>query len=481
MKTMKKIITLSIAVLLLAALGTNVSFAGKPGGGGKGGKVTVESATPNSVIQTNEEDVTIVGAGFDSGSSVRFLVTGTTDDTQIEVGPAQYVSSNELKVHIKTNGSTATVDYDIEVQATSGRKGKGTTLFKVKVSEDSCETSTEKEPAIVYLTETEKTGPRKDFVYTRDIMLSSADGCLTTMLIDDAAQWLPDTKRNEGKNRFIENVSDVRLVTTGNHAVVSWLDAYEQPWMLEYLEFDFDSEGNIFNISNDLGSYVSSIGYLIVEQDIRVLENGDLLAAFIEKEDNAAPRRVVVVNLMTGDEQVLSSGLCHYLATDGNCYNPTYGGLVWDPTGQMLYVDLTYKPVDSSYKNHLVRYELEQTGEWVGPLPIMATINTDPPQKDLAVIGVSLDGLVSYTYLERLPTDNGSQRFWGIVNPEDCTSVLCDGLDGLTQGDGGIGKWTADDTNLFFDNWNIVECLDPYLCTNTKILVRGVSRFDSDL
>ena len=130
MKTKKKFIALSIAALLMVTLGTSVSFAGKPEG--KGGKVTVESATPNSVIQTKDEDVIIVGTGFDDGSSIKFLVTGTTDDSQIEVGPTQFISSTQLKVHIKTTGSTAVVDYDVEVQATSGRKGKGTTLFRVK-------------------------------------------------------------------------------------------------------------------------------------------------------------------------------------------------------------------------------------------------------------------------------------------------------------------------------------------------------------
>ena len=127
----EKIITLSIAVLLLAALGINISFAAKPAGGRKGGKVTVETATPNSVIQTKEEDVTMLGSGFDDGSSVKFMVTGTTDDTQIEVGPATYISSTELKVHIKTTRSTANVYYDIEVQATSDLAGSGPEIRKI--------------------------------------------------------------------------------------------------------------------------------------------------------------------------------------------------------------------------------------------------------------------------------------------------------------------------------------------------------------
>jgi hypothetical protein len=242
---MKNIITLSITALLLAALGTNLSFAGKPTGGGGGGKIKVTGASPSEAPQGDTLTVRITGENFEDESSVTFFVGGTKDKDQIFVSKVRFKSSTELEADIEVNSGALTVDYDIEVQATSGRKGKGTTLFKVKFAGDSCETSTGKEPAIVYLTETEKTGPRKDFVYTRDLWLVSADGCVTTMLIDDAAQWLPDTKKNEGKNRFIENVSDVRLVTSENHGVVSWIDNYEQPWMLEYLEFDFDSKGNI--------------------------------------------------------------------------------------------------------------------------------------------------------------------------------------------------------------------------------------------
>ena len=480
MKTMKKIITLSIATMLFATLGSNISIAGKPTGGGGGKKVNVESATPNSVIQTHEEDVTILGSGFDDGSRVKFLVAGTTDDTQIEVGPSQFISSTELKVHIKTSGSTAVVDYDIEVQATSGRKGKGTTLFKVTASGGGCETSVEKEPAIVYLTETGKTGPRKDFVYTQDLMLASADGCLTTLLVEDAAQWLPDTKKNEGKNRFIENVSDLRLVSSGNHGVVSWNDTYEAPWMLEYLEFDFDSEGNIFVTPDDKGSYVSSIGYLIVEQDIRILGNGDLLVAMIEKEDNGAPRRVVVVNLTTGEEQILSSGLCHYEAPDGNCYTPWYYSLIWDPAGHAFYMDLRYRRADSHDENYLVRFEHEQASGWSVPQPIMTTVGTDPVQKQLLLEGVSLDGLISYSYLQELPV-NGSQFFGGILNPEVCIPALCDGSDGIVAWDGHLGKWTADDTILSLDRGNLVEYLNPFLSTDKRILMRGVREFDSDL
>jgi hypothetical protein len=363
--------------------------------------------------------------------------------------------------------------------AKGGGKGKPPTEPPPD-EETPCETSVEKEPAIVYLTATEKTGPRKDFVYTRDLMFASADGCHTTMLIEHAAQWLPDTKKNEGKDRFIVNVSGVRLVTYGNHGVVSWYNTYQQPWTLEYLEFDFDSEGNIFLPLDGQQSYSSSIGYLIVEQDIRILENGDLLAVTLEKKDNEDPRRIVVVNLTTGNEQVLSSGVCHYTDPLGNCYKPRYGNLIWDPIGQMFYVDLTYIPEGLGYQKTIVRYEFEQTIGWSGPQPIVTTIGADPFQQDLTINGVSLDGLISYTFLQDLP-NNGAERLAGILDPENCISVICNGVDGVIEGADYFGAWTAEDTILSKDNENLVEYPDPFSSSDTRILIRNIHSFDSDL
>lgn len=349
-------------------------------------------------------------------------------------------------------------------------------------AETPCEASVEKEPAIVYLTATERTGPKKDFVYTRDLMLASADGCHTTMLIEHAAQWLPDTRKNEGTDRFIVNVGGVRLVTLGNHGVVSWYNTYQQPWTLEYLEFDFDSEGKIELSPDGQQSYVSSMGYLIVEQDIRILGNGDLLAALIEKKDNDAPRRVVVVNLTADDddEQVLSSGICHYTGSDSNCYNARYGSLIWDPLGHMFYVDMTYIPEGLGYQKTIVRYEYEQTTGWSGPRPIVTTIGADPFQQDLTINGVSLDGLISYTFLQDLP-NNGAERLAGILDPEICIPTICNGVDWVIDGADHFGTWTADNTILSMDNGNLVEYLDPFSSSDTRILIQNIHSFDSDL
>ncbi len=107
MQVINKAIKLSVAILLSAALGSNVCFAGKPAGGGGGGKVSVEAAYPNEAAQGQEVDVIVSGSGFDAGSQVSYLVTGTTDASQVEVLSVEYVSDTELKTPNSPKGRSA--------------------------------------------------------------------------------------------------------------------------------------------------------------------------------------------------------------------------------------------------------------------------------------------------------------------------------------------------------------------------------------
>jgi uncharacterized membrane protein len=103
---------------------------------GKPVPVTVTAANPADATQGEELDVIVSGSGFDSGSIVSYLITGTADASQVTVQSVQYISSTQLKTRIKVNGFAPVTDYDIEVQASTGRKGKGTTLFKVNMVPD---------------------------------------------------------------------------------------------------------------------------------------------------------------------------------------------------------------------------------------------------------------------------------------------------------------------------------------------------------
>ena len=96
-------------------------------------KVEVTAANPNAALQGEALDVVISGSGFGHGSTVRFLVTGTRDDTQIGVGSVDYDEvSGALVASIQVDDAAQVVDYDIEVRTSSGRRGKGTTLFRVR-------------------------------------------------------------------------------------------------------------------------------------------------------------------------------------------------------------------------------------------------------------------------------------------------------------------------------------------------------------
>jgi hypothetical protein len=113
------------ATLLLLLTGANISAAPQI-------KVVVQSATPSSGEQgTTELDVVIDGSGFDSSAAVAFLVSGSSTDTgDVVVRSVTYHSSNKLTARVGlTNAKLA--DYDIKVTLSSGRNGKGITLFKV--------------------------------------------------------------------------------------------------------------------------------------------------------------------------------------------------------------------------------------------------------------------------------------------------------------------------------------------------------------
>lgn len=105
--------------------------------GAKPAKVMVTSTAPENALQGDSLDLVISGSGFGHGSTVRLLVSGTNDDTQVEItGVALFDEvSGDLVVPIHVL-EAATVDfYDVEVRTSSGRRGKGTDLFKVEPKE----------------------------------------------------------------------------------------------------------------------------------------------------------------------------------------------------------------------------------------------------------------------------------------------------------------------------------------------------------
>lgn len=107
-------------------------------------KVTVTAALPDSAVQGDTTEVDIDGTGFDAGSTARFIVTGTRDDTQIDVNEVTFDAvTGKLKARIKVKDAALPVEYDIEVSTSSGRRGKGTTLFRVRTRDGGGHTNAE--------------------------------------------------------------------------------------------------------------------------------------------------------------------------------------------------------------------------------------------------------------------------------------------------------------------------------------------------
>lgn len=116
-------------ILALIFLGADLAFA-------KGPPVDVQEAVPNYGNQGEfNKAVKIKGKGFDSESTVEFLLTGTENPGNVTVQSVTYdPGTGDLDTIIDVpDGETAATlgDYDIRVTNSRGRKGKGTTLFAV--------------------------------------------------------------------------------------------------------------------------------------------------------------------------------------------------------------------------------------------------------------------------------------------------------------------------------------------------------------
>jgi hypothetical protein len=95
-------------------------------------QVKVTAATPSSAVQgTVNLDVIVSGSGFDSTSTTQFFVTGTTNPGGITVKKTTFRSSKEVVATIDVADMAEIASFDIQVTLSSGRKGKGTTLFMV--------------------------------------------------------------------------------------------------------------------------------------------------------------------------------------------------------------------------------------------------------------------------------------------------------------------------------------------------------------
>ena len=94
--------------------------------------IQVDSALPDNAAQgTLSLPVTIRGSGFKKGAKAKFYLGGTTNPAGITVSSTRFIDSTQLVATIDVDATATVAGFDIIVQNTDGRTGKGTELFTV--------------------------------------------------------------------------------------------------------------------------------------------------------------------------------------------------------------------------------------------------------------------------------------------------------------------------------------------------------------
>ena len=132
MNTWKQITFMWFSLLVLGLAPGGVAFA----------QVKVTAATPASAYQDTSLDVVVSGSGFDKTAKAQYFVTGTTNPGGITVTQVVFRKSTEIVTTINVADGAVLANFDIEVTLSSGRKGKGTTLFSVMAKQGNAPNST---------------------------------------------------------------------------------------------------------------------------------------------------------------------------------------------------------------------------------------------------------------------------------------------------------------------------------------------------
>ena len=451
-------------------------------GGGGGGKVSVTDATPSEAFQDVELDVIISGSGFDVGTTVSFLVTGTSDDSQIEVLSNEYLpSTGQLKTRIKVKGGASAVYYDIEATTSRGRRGKGSTMFQVKEVETACTGYESQEPEIAFLTALDTSGD----IHTQDLYLSSGSGCDTYRLLEDAVQKLPDGKPSEGTGEYLVRITDLRLDVEGDMGVVTWRDRTIDPIPQIALKFTVDSFSNVIpDLAGPELIYVADEGYGVLGADVRISDLGEIELVMIERAPDDSEFRVSYVNVDSGAYSLLTSGNCPMQDELGECFIPSKKLTWWNEDGSEIYLG-AYSPTTT---NQTAIARIQRVNEQWQPAKILMTHQTSL-QSALSVIGVRSDGLLAY---ERMEVRNKRSRYWvtAAIFPNLCVDpepecLPSDGIEMAADGTGFPRGWTRNGGMLFIETGpgnqrNLREYSNPFTGTVGRLNLRDVDRDQRD-
>jgi len=97
---------------------------------------TVTAADPDTAVQDTTLDVTVIGTGFDNGSTAEWLLAGVPDPG-VHTNSTRYVSTRTLVANITIAGDAVPAKYDVAVTTTKGKKGIGTEMFVVQLRDPS--------------------------------------------------------------------------------------------------------------------------------------------------------------------------------------------------------------------------------------------------------------------------------------------------------------------------------------------------------
>jgi len=437
---------------------------------GGGGKVSVTDAAPSEAFQDVELDVTISGSGFDDGSTASFLVTGTADDSQIEILSNEYLpSTDQLKTRIKVKGGASAVYYDIEVTNSRGRRGKGSTMFKVKQDDDVC--SDTEFPTFARAIATASSSKGRGRIKepgTSDIILTGNNGCTSYVLVS-AYPYTSGITFN-----------DLKFTLKNGLGVVTWLEKTE---MDEYGVSIHRIMGVFFDVlpgsvispaqpqAEELYQVLHGAGENIYIRRHNIILDNELklhIAFTYIHPGTGGETGVQVLDVDSGVSQVLLSGQYHFLDAQSTPYR-AYLQIFWSPDGSELYFQAFR--TDDEYFEPAVARMIKINGEWQPPQLVVVN-HLSVVGWGVRLAGLSPNGILAYAI--EIHDGKNWTFFTGLLDPEDCVISSCDVLDGLPpEGIDRLGTayiWTRSGSLLFKRLSYLREYSDAYLGIQTELL-----------
>ena len=127
---MRKFAVLGVVIVTACSDGPPTLPHVNAAAGGNGGPA-VTATDPNTAPQDTTLDVIVSGTGFDNGSQAQWAIAGVPA-AKIRTNSTRFVNSKQLVVNITIALEADTVLYDVVVTTTTGKKGIGTELFRVR-------------------------------------------------------------------------------------------------------------------------------------------------------------------------------------------------------------------------------------------------------------------------------------------------------------------------------------------------------------